>query len=54
MTFVLITSIGTMAMAVNCVYRRQRKKAGILMLITVRVGLCFGGMQACEWTKLIE
>jgi len=44
MTFVLITSSGTMAMAVNCGYRRQRKKAGILMLITALL----------EWTKLIE
>jgi cytochrome c oxidase subunit 3 len=54
MTFVLITSSGTMAMAVNCGYRRQRKKAGILMLITAFLGLCFVGMQAFEWTKLIE
>ena len=54
MTFVLITSSGTMAMAVNCGYRRQRKKAGILMLITALLGLCFVGMQAFEWTKLIE
>jgi cytochrome c oxidase subunit 3 len=43
-----------MAMAVNCGYRRQRKKAGILMLITAFLGLCFVGMQAFEWTKLIE
>ena len=54
MTFVLITSSGTMAMAVNCGYRRQRKQAGILMLITALLGLCFVGMQAFEWTKLIE
>ena len=54
MTFVLITSSGTMAMAVNCGYRHQRKKAGILMLITALLGLCFVGMQAFEWTKLIE
>ena len=54
MTFVLITSSGTMAMAVNCGYRRQRKKAGILMLITALLWLCFVGMQAFEWTKLIE
>ena len=54
MTFVLITSSGTMAMAVNCGYRRQRKKAGILMLVTALLGFCFVGMQAFEWTKLIE
>lgn len=53
MTFVLITSSGTMAMAVNCGYRRQRKKAAALMLVTAFFGLCFVGMQAFEWTKLI-
>jgi len=54
MTFVLITSSGTMAMAVNCGYRRQRKQAAILMLVTAVFGVCFVGMQAFEWTKLIE
>ena len=53
MTFVLITSSGTMAMAVNCGYRNQRKQAAILMLITAGFGVCFVGMQAFEWTKLI-
>lgn len=54
MTFVLITSSGTMAMAVNCGYRRQRKQAAVLMLVTAFFGICFVGMQAFEWTKLIE
>ncbi len=54
MTFVLITSSGTMAMAVNCGYRRQRKQAAYLMLVTAVFGVCFVGMQAFEWTKLIE
>ena len=53
MTFVLITSSGTMAMAVNCGYRRQRKKAAALMLVTAFFGLSFVGMQAFEWTELI-
>ena len=53
MTFVLITSSVTMAMAVNCGYRRQPKQAAILMLITAGFGICFVGMQAFEWTKLI-
>ncbi len=53
MTFVLITSSGTMAMAVNCGYRGQRKKAGMLMLLTALFGVFFVGMQAFEWTKLI-
>src|SRR5918993_1114236 len=34
MTFVLITSSGTMAMAVNYGYRRDRRKTAILMLVT--------------------
>ena len=53
MTFVLITSSGTMAMAVNYGYRRQRKTTAILMLVTAFFGATFVGMQAFEWTKLI-
>ena len=53
MTFILITSSGTMAMAVNFGYRRDRKKTAILMLITALFGATFVGMQAFEWTKLI-
>jgi cytochrome c oxidase subunit 3 len=53
MTFVLITSSGTMAMAVNFGYRRDRKKTAILMLVTAVLGATFVGMQAFEWTKLI-
>ena len=53
MTFVLITSSGTMAMAVNCGYRGHRKKAAMLMLVTALFGVFFVGMQAFEWTKLI-
>src|SRR5918999_3155971 len=53
MTFVLITSSGTMAMAVNFGYRRDRRKTAILMLITAALGATFVGMQAFEWTKLI-
>jgi cytochrome c oxidase subunit 3 len=53
MTFVLISSSGTMAMAVNCGYRRDRVKTATLMLITAALGATFVGMQAFEWTKLI-
>ena len=53
MTFVLITSSGTMALAVNFGYRRDRAKAASLMLITAAFGAVFVGMQAFEWTKLI-
>lgn len=54
MTFVLITSSGTMAMAVNFGYRRNRRYAALFMLITALFGAAFVGMQAFEWTKLIE
>jgi cytochrome c oxidase subunit 3 len=53
MTFVLITSSGTMAMAVNFGYRRDRAKTTALMLMTAAFGAIFVGMQAFEWTKLI-
>ena len=54
MTFVLITSSGTMALAVNYGYRGDRKKTAILLVITALFGLMFVGMQAFEWTKLIQ
>ncbi len=54
MTFILISSSGTMAMAVNFGYRRDRRKTAILMLVTALFGLSFVGMQAFEWSKLIE
>ncbi|WP_024301904.1 heme-copper oxidase subunit III family protein [Pseudogulbenkiania sp. MAI-1] len=53
MTFILISSSGTMAMAVNFGYRRDRVKSAALMLATAALGATFVGMQAFEWTKLI-
>jgi len=53
MTFILISSSGTMAMAVNYGYRRDRAKSAALMLVTAAFGATFVGMQAFEWTKLI-
>jgi len=53
MTFVLISSSGTMAMAVNFGYRGDRGRAAGLMLLTAGFGAVFVGMQAFEWTKLI-
>ena len=53
MTFVLITSSGTMALAVNYGYRRDKKKTVLLMAATALLGATFVGMQAFEWTKLI-
>ena len=53
MTFILITSSGTMAMAVRFGYQRNRKATAILLLVTAIFGASFVGMQAFEWTKLI-
>jgi cytochrome c oxidase subunit III len=54
MTFVLISSSGTMAMAVNFGYRRERVKTAALLMLTAILGAAFVGMQAFEWTKLIH
>ena len=54
MTFILITSSGTMALAVNFGYRKNRKMTAILLVITAIFGASFVGMQAFEWTKLIQ
>ncbi|MCH7633765.1 MAG: heme-copper oxidase subunit III family protein [Proteobacteria bacterium] len=54
MTFILITSSGTMVLAVNYGYRSERVKTMVYLLITAVFGATFVGMQAFEWTKLIE
>src|SRR6202165_4846136 len=53
MTFILISSSGTMAMAVKFGYQKDRVKSALLMLVTAAFGATFVGMQAFEWTKLI-
>jgi cytochrome c oxidase subunit 3 len=53
MTFILITSSGTMALAVRYAHFRDRKKIALFMLITAAFGASFVGMQAFEWSKLI-
>src|SRR4051794_27780935 len=52
MTFVLISSSGTMAMAVNLRYRRDRLQTAGLMLLTAAPGAPFRCMPAFDWTKL--
>ncbi len=54
MTFVLISSSGTMALAVNYGYRRDRRTTFWLLIATAALGATFVGMQAFEWTKLIQ
>jgi cytochrome c oxidase subunit 3 len=53
MTFILISSSGTMAMAVHFAYLRERAKAAALMLVTALFGATFVSLQAFEWTNLI-
>jgi cytochrome c oxidase subunit 3 len=53
MTFILITSSGTMAMAVKFGYQKNRKVTFWLLIATALLGASFVGMQAFEWTKLI-
>jgi cytochrome c oxidase subunit 3 len=53
MTFILISSSGTMALAVNYGYRRDRRTTALLMFATALFGVTFVSMQAFEWTKLI-
>jgi cytochrome c oxidase subunit III len=54
MTFILISSSGTMAMAVKFGYEKKRKQTAIMLVLTAILGATFVGMQAFEWTKLIE
>ena len=53
MTFILISSSGTMAMAVRFGYLKDRKTTFTLLVITAALGASLVGMQAFEWTKLI-
>ncbi|EPC04308.1 bb3-type cytochrome oxidase subunit IV [Litchfieldella anticariensis FP35 = DSM 16096] len=54
MTFILISSSGTMALAVKYGYEKNRRATTILLLLTALLGASFVGMQAFEWTKLIS
>ena len=54
MTFILISSSGTMVMAVNYGYRKDRVKTVAFLLVTAVLGASFVGMQAFEWYKLIS
>ena len=53
MTFVLITSSGTMAMAVKFGYEKRKVPTFLLLIATAFLGATFVGMQAFEWYKLI-
>ena len=53
MTFILISSSGTMALAVNFGYRGDKVKTFWLMCATAAFGASFVSMQIFEWSKLI-
>src|SRR3546814_12145796 len=52
MTFILISSSGTMAMEVNFGYRRDRVKTAALLLVTASFGANFVSMQAFGRSKI--
>lgn len=54
MTFVLISSSGTMALAVKYAHEGNRRMTATLLWLTALLGLVFLGMQVFEWAKLIE
>ena len=54
MTFTLITSSATMATAVGAAHRKDLKTAVRFVLFTALGGAAFLGMQATEWTQLIQ
>ncbi len=53
MTFILICSSATMAVAVHAARRGDRRLAEGFLLLTILGGLTFLGMQAMEWTHFI-
>jgi cytochrome c oxidase subunit 3 len=54
MTFILVSSSGTMALAVHAAYERNRRRAAVFLTLTMLLGLTFVGCQAYEWTHLIR
>jgi cytochrome c oxidase subunit 3 len=54
MTFILTGSCGTMSLAINYGFRKDRKKTFQMLMLTALLGASFVGMQAIEWTKLIH
>ena len=54
MTFILICSSATMAVAVGAARRGERQLVVRYLLLTILGGLAFLGMQAYEWTHFIR
>jgi cytochrome c oxidase subunit 3 len=53
MTFILVSSSGWMALAVNAAYQRDRRNTVKYLLLVILLGLTFLSCQAYEWSKLI-
>jgi cytochrome c oxidase subunit 3 len=53
MTFILVSSSGWMALAVNAAYQRDRRNTVKYLLLVILFGLTFLSCQAYEWSKLI-
>jgi cytochrome c oxidase subunit 3 len=53
MTFILVSSSGTMALAVANAYERNKRATVRYLTLTMLLGLTFVGCQAYEWTHLI-
>lgn len=54
MTFILSSSSGWMALAVNAAYNRDKSRTVLFLALTCLFGLIFVGCQAYEWGKLIS
>lgn len=54
MTFILISSSGTVVLSVAASHERNRERTALFLGITLLLGLCFLGMQVYEWTHLIQ
>ncbi len=54
MTLILLSSGGTMALAVAYGFRHDRKRAALFTALTALCGVLFVGLQAFEWTNLIH
>jgi heme/copper-type cytochrome/quinol oxidase subunit 3 len=54
MTFLLICSSVTMVKALEAVKLEQPRKARMFLMLTILGGAMFLGLQAFEWTKLIN
>lgn len=54
MTVILISSSGTMAIAVYHAYNRNKPRTALFLALTALLGLSFVSMQAYEWTHLIR